>query len=221
MMFGYQFYWSIVWAALPQLLAGAWVSLQITVMSLIIGTIIALPMAVARQAGSGWSYRFATAWVELSRNTPVLFQVYLIYFGLGALGMNISSYISVLVAISFNNAGYLAEIFRGGLNAIPRQQMSGARSLGMTSFQGFIHIIFPQMFKIIFFAYVTQAIWGMLNTSLGMLVGLKELAGTAQYAQSVSFRTFEFFIVTAAIYYVMAKAIQLSAQLIFRLMYRS
>ncbi|MDM9625123.1 amino acid ABC transporter permease [Rhizobium sp. S152] len=220
-MFGYQFYWSIVWSALPQLLAGAWVSLQITVLSLIIGTLIALPMAVARQGGSGWGYRVSTAWVELSRNTPVLFQVYMIYFGLGALGINISSYISVLAAISFNNAGYLAEIFRGGLNAVPRQQMSGARSLGMTTFQGFIHIVFPQMFKIIFFAYVTQAIWGMLNTSLGMLVGLKELAGAAQYAQSVSFRTFEFFIVTAAIYYAMAKAVQLSAQLVFRLMYRS
>jgi hydroxyproline transport system permease protein len=220
-MFGYQFYWSIVWAAMPQLLSGAWVSLQITILSLVIGTLIALPMAVARQHGTGWAYRFSTAWVELSRNTPVLFQVYMIYFGLGALGLNISSYLSILAAISFNNAGYLAEIFRGGLTAIPRQQMSGARSLGMTSFQGFVHIIFPQMFKIIFFAYVTQAIWGMLNTSLGMLVGLKELAGTAQYAQSVSFRTFEFFIVTAGIYYAMAKLVQLSAQLVFRLMYRS
>jgi His/Glu/Gln/Arg/opine family amino acid ABC transporter permease subunit len=220
-MFGYQFYWSIVWTALPQLLAGAWVSLQITILSLVIGTLIALPMAVARQGQSGWGYRFSTAWVELSRNTPVLFQVYMIYFGLGALGINISSYLSVLAAISFNNAGYLAEIFRGGLNAVPRQQMSGARSLGMTTFQGFIHIVFPQMFKIIFFAYVTQAIWGMLNTSLGMLVGLKELAGAAQYAQSVSFRTFEFFIVTAAIYYAMAKAVELAAQLVFRLMYRS
>lgn len=220
-MFGYQFYWSIVWTALPQLLAGAWVSLQITILSLVIGTLIALPMAVSRQGQSGWGYRFATAWVELSRNTPVLFQVYMIYFGLGALGINISSYLSVLAAISFNNAGYLAEIFRGGLNAVPRQQMSGARSLGMTTFQGLIHIVFPQMFKIIFFAYVTQAIWGMLNTSLGMLVGLKELAGAAQYAQSVSFRTFEFFIVTAAIYYAMAKAVELSAQLVFRLMYRS
>lgn len=220
-MFGYQFYWSIVWDAMPQLLAGAWISLQITFLSLIIGTLIAMPMAVARQSGSGWGYRAATAWVELSRNTPVLFQVYMMYFGLGALGINISSYISLLVAISFNNAGYLCEIFRGGLAAIPRQQMSGARSLGMTSFQSFQHVIFPQVFKVIFFAYVTQGIWGMLNTSLGMLVGLRELTGAANYAQSVSFRTFEFFIVTAAIYYLMAKALQLAAQLTYRVMYRS
>lgn len=220
-MNGYTFYWSIVWDALPQLLAGAWVSLQLAFLSLIIGTLIAMPMAVARQSGAGLRYRLATAWVELSRNTPVLFQVYMIYFGLGALGWNVSSYAAVLVAISFNNAGYLAEIFRGGLAAIPRQQMSAARSLGMTSFQSFTHIIFPQVFKVIFFAYVTQGIWGLLNTSLGMLVGLRELAGTAQYAQSVSFRTFEFFIVTAAIYYVMAKVLQLTAEFVFHRMYRS
>lgn len=220
-MNGYTFYWPIVWDALPQLLAGAWVSLQLAILSLVIGTLIAMPMAVARQSEHGIGYRLATAWVELSRNTPVLFQVYMTYFGLGALGVNISSYASVLAAISFNNAGYLAEIFRGGLAAIPRQQMSAARSLGMTTFQGFTHIIFPQVFKAIFFAYVTQGIWGLLNTSLGMLVGLRELAGTAQYAQSLSFRTFEFFIVTAAIYYLMAKVLQVSAQLVFQRMYRS
>jgi len=218
-MLGYQFYWSIVWDAFPQLLEGAWVTVQITVLSFVIGTLIAMPMAVARQKGSGIGYRLSTAWVELSRNTPVLFQVFMIYFGLGAWGINISSYISVLAAISFNNAGYLAEIFRGGIAAIPRQQFSAARSLGMNSFQSFTHVVFPQVFKVVFLAFITQGIWGMLNTSLGMLVGLRELAGTAQYAQSVSFRTFEFFIVTAAFYYVIAKGLQLSANLAFRLMY--
>lgn len=218
-MLGYQFYWSIVWDAFPQLLSGAWVTIQITILSFAIGTLIAMPMAVARQKAVGVGYRVATAWVELSRNTPVLFQVFMIYFGLGALGINISSYISVLAAVSFNNAGYLTEIFRGGIAAIPRQQLSAARSLGMTNFQGFTHVIFPQVFKVIFLAFVTQGIWGMLNTSLGMLVGLRELAGAAQYAQAVSFRTFEFFIVTAGFYYVIAKGLQLCAHLAFRLMY--
>ena len=82
-------------------------------------------------------------------------------------------------------------------------------------------MIFPQMFKVIFLAYVTQGIWGMLNTSLGMLVGLQELSGATQYAQSASFRTFEFFLVTALIYYLIAKGLQLSSHLAFRLIYRS
>ena len=218
-MLGYQFYWSIVWNSFPQLLIGAWVTIQITILSFATGTLIAMPMAVARQKESGLGYLVSTAWVELSRNTPVLFQVFMIYFGLGALGINISSYISVLAAISFNNAGYLAEIFRGGIATIPRQQLSAARSLGMNGFQSFTYVIFPQVFKIIFLAFVTQGIWGMLNTSLGMLVGLRELAGAAHYAQSLSFRTFEFFIVIAGLYYVIAKALQVSAHLAFKLMY--
>lgn len=220
-MNGYTFYWSIVWDAMPQLLAGAWVSIQITFLALFLGTLCALPMAVARQRESGIGWRIATVWVELSRNTPVLFQVYMMYFGIGALGLNISSYLAILVAITFNNAGYLTEIFRGGLAAIPPTQTSAAVSLGMTRFQAFIHIIFPQMLKVIFLAYVTQGIWGMLNTSLGMVIGLKELSGVAQYEQARSFRTFEFFIVTAVLYYLIAKLLQYAAQLAYRLAYRS
>src|ERR1700733_11915930 len=109
-MNGYQFYWSIVWDSLPDLLAGAWVTIQITVLAFIIGTLIAMPMAVARQNGSGLGYRFSTAWVELSRNTPAVFQLYMVYFGLGAFHINIPSYAAVLTSVSFNNAGYLTEI---------------------------------------------------------------------------------------------------------------
>jgi His/Glu/Gln/Arg/opine family amino acid ABC transporter permease subunit len=214
-MGGYVFYWSIVWDAMPDLLFGAWVTLQVAVLSIVFGTLLGMPMAVARQKGAGANYRLATAWVEIARNTPVLFQVYMMYFGLGALGVNISSYASVLIALTFNNAGYLAEIFRGGLAAVPVQQLSAARSLGMTRLQGFLHVVFPQVFRIVFFSFVTQCVWAMLNTSLGMLVGLRELSGAAQAAQSVTFRTFEFFIVTAAIYYVMAKMIEITAQIVF------
>lgn len=216
----YQFYWTIVFNALPQLLSGAWVTLQITVLSVIIGTAFSIPMSLARQSGKGWRYYIASSWIETSRNTPVLFQVYLMYFGLGALNINISSYLAVLIAIVFNNAGYLAEIFRSGLVSIPRQQMATARSLGMHHRQAFIHVIFPQVFKAVFLPFVTQAVWAMLNTSMGMLVGLRELSGATQYAQSVSFRTFEFFIVTAGIYYLIAKIIQFGAQAAFRLVYR-
>lgn len=220
-MNGYQFYWPIVWDAFPQLLAGAWVTVQITALAFVMGTAAAMPMAVARQNGAGLAYRFSTAWVELARNTPVVFQLYLTYFGLGAFHINIPSYLAVVAAISFNNAGYMAEIFRGGLSAIPRQQFTASRSLGMTGLQSFLHVIFPQMFKFIFLAYVTQGIWGMLNTSLGMLVGLRELSGAAQSAQSITFRTFEFFIVTALMYYVIAKILQASSHFAYRLMYRS
>jgi His/Glu/Gln/Arg/opine family amino acid ABC transporter permease subunit len=215
-MFGYVFYWSLVWDALPQLLAGAWLTLQIALLSMLIGTVIGLVLALVRQKGTGVPLRLASAWVELARNTPVLFQIYMMYFGLGSLGIQISSYTSVLIALSFNNAGYLAEIFRGGLAAIHRQQLSAARSLGLNPLQGYLHVIFPQLLRIVFFGYVTQAVWALLNTSLGMLVGLQELSGAAQAAQSVTFRSFEFFFITALIYYVLAKFMELGARVVFR-----
>jgi polar amino acid transport system permease protein len=215
-MFGYVFYWSLVWDALPQLLAGAWLTLQIAVLSMLIGTVIGLGLALLRQKGKGAPLRLASAWVELARNTPVLFQIYMMYFGLGSIGIQISSYAAVLTALSFNNAGYLAEIFRGGLVAIHHQQLAAARSLGLSSLQSYLHVIFPQLLRIVFFGYVTQAVWALLNTSLGMLVGLQELSGAAQAAQSVTFRSFEFFFITALIYYLLAKFIELGARVVFR-----
>ncbi|WP_213881783.1 amino acid ABC transporter permease [Pseudomonas sp. dw_358] len=215
-MFGYVFYWSLVWDALPELLAGAWLTLQIALLSMFIGTVIGLGLALIRQKGQGVSLRLASAWVEMARNTPVLFQIYMMYFGLGAIGIQISSYAAVLTALSFNNAGYLAEIFRGGLAAVHRQQLSAARSLGLSPLQSYLHVIFPQLLRIVFYGYVTQAVWALLNTSLGMLVGLHELSGAAQSAQSVSFRSFEFFFITALIYYLLAKFVELGARVVFR-----
>ncbi|MBD1551119.1 amino acid ABC transporter permease [Pseudomonas typographi] len=214
-MFGYTFYWSLVWDAIPELLAGAWLTVQLAALSMLLGTVFGLPLAVARRQGEGRAYRLATAWVELARNTPTLFQIYMMYFGLGALGIQISSYWAVLIALTFNNTGYLAEIFRGGLAGIARQQLAAARSLGLNQRQGYLHVVFPQLLRIVFPGYVTQAVWAMLNTSLGMLVGLQELSGAAQSAQSVSFRSFEFFLITALIYYVIAKLIEFGARAVF------
>jgi hydroxyproline transport system permease protein len=220
-MFGYTFYWSLVWDKLPDLLSGARTTLEVTVLSVVLGTLIALPLSLLRRQSLSFGYSFATAWVELARNTPALFQIYMVYFGLGALHIHLSSYVAMLGALSFNNAGYLAETFRGGLNAVPKQQFSAARSLGMNSFKAYAYVIFPQVFQIVFFPYVNQLNWALLNSSLGMIIGLHELTGATQAAQSESFRTFEFFIVAAAIYYCMAKLIEMVAHLLSWRLFRN
>ena len=220
-MFGYTFYWSLVWDKFPDMLEGAQTTLAITVLSMIIGTTIALPLSLLRRRGKGAGYSFATAWVELARNTPALFQIYMMYFGLGALGLHLSSYLAMLTALAFNNAGYLAEVFRGGLNSVPPQQFSAARSLGMTSLKAYLYVVFPQVFQIVFLPYVNQLNWALLNSSLGMIIGLQELTGATQAAQSESFRTFEFFIVAAALYYFMAKVIEIGARFTSWRLFRS
>ncbi len=211
-MLDYTFYWSVVWDKLPELLDGAELTLVITVASMILGTMFAMPLALMRRLNGGFAYRASTVWVEVSRNTPALFQIYMAYFGLGSIGIQVPSLVALLAALTFNNAGYLAEIFRGGLNSIAPQQYSAARSLGMSPTQAYVRVIFPQVFVIVFLPYINQLNWALLNTSLGMIIGVRELTGATQAAQSESFRTFEFFIVAGAMYYAISKAIVLGAR---------
>ncbi len=221
-MFGYTFYWSFVWEKFPELLNGAILTVEITIASMIIGTALAIPLTLLkRQRNNRWGHNAATSWIELARNTPALFQIYMVYFGLGAVGLHFSSFTAMLLALSFNNAGYLAEIFRGGLNAVPPQQFSAARSLGMTSGRAYAHVVFPQVFQIVFFPFINQLNWALLNSSLGMVIGLRELTGATQAAQSESFRTFEFFIIAALMYYAMAKIIEGGAHLASWRLFRS
>ncbi len=124
---------------------------------------------------------FAAVWVEIARNTPALFQIYMAHFGLGNFGIHLSPYTALLVGIAFNNAGYLAENFRGALKAIPDTQTRSGRSLGMTSMQTFRLIIMPQMLRVAFLPATNQMVWAILMTSLGVTVGMNtDLAGVTQ-----------------------------------------
>jgi len=212
-MLDYDFYWSLVWNKWPVLLDGAVLTLTVTALSMSLGTALALPLALMRKARPGPFYYFSSAWVELARNTPALFQVYMAYFGLGAIGIQLDSVTALLAALTFNNAGYLAETFRGGLNAVPPTQMAAARSLGMSAAKAYWHVVFPQVLVLVFLPFVNQLNWALLNSSLGFIIGARELTGATQAAQSESFRTFEFFIVAACLYYVIAKLIALGARL--------
>ncbi|CAM5181170.1 Polar amino acid transport system permease protein OS=Castellaniella defragrans OX=75697 GN=HNR28_001210 PE=3 SV=1 [Castellaniella defragrans] len=210
----YVLHWGIVWPALPDMLWAAGMSLQIVVLSVIIGTAIAILLSLAGLSGNRWLGALNKAWVELARNTPTLFQVYFAFFGLGAFHINISPYAAILGAISFNNAGYLSETFRGGFTSLSRYQKFSGLSLGMPPFDVYRYIIIPQVFKTVYYPWTNQVMWALLNSSLGIFVGLNELTGETSNLQSLSFRTIEFFTVAAILYYAMAKLIMISSRLI-------
>ncbi len=120
----------------------------------------------------------------------------------------------MLLGLSFNNAGYLAENFRGGFKAIPDTQLRAARSLGMTAVQAYTRIIIPQVFRIVYHPLTNQMVWSVLMSSLGMLVGFRELTGETQFLASKTFRIFEFFLMTAVVYYVIVKFILAGSRLL-------
>jgi len=220
-MFKYAFHWNQALKALPQLLDGALVTLQIALLSMAIGLAIAILLTLFRLSGNRLLGGFATAWVEVARNTPALFQIYMAHFGLGNFGLHLPPFAALLAGIAFNNAGYLAESFRGALKAIPDTQARAGRSLGMTSLQAFRMIVVPQMLRVAFLPATNQMVWAILMTSLGVTVGMNtDLAGVTQELNARSFRTFEFFALAAVIYYLIAKAVTLAARAVAWRMFR-
>ncbi|KQQ85741.1 amino acid ABC transporter permease [Aureimonas sp. Leaf324] len=220
-MFGYTFRWNQAFQALPRMLDGALVTLEIALLSMAIGVAVAVALTLFRRSESRILRAVATTWVEIARNTPALFQIYMAHFGLGAFGIHLSPFTSLLAGIAFNNAGYLAENFRGALKGIPDTQIRAGRSLGMTSLQAFRLIVLPQMLRIAFLPATNQMVWAILMTSLGVTVGMNtDLAGVTQELNARSFRTFEFFSIAAIIYYVIAKVVTLAARLLASRLFR-
>lgn len=220
-MFDYTFQWRAAWRALPDMLQGAWVTFETAALSMVFGVLIALLLTVMRAGTHPVLRSFGNGWVSIARNTPSLFQIYILYFGLGSMGLHVSSWLALLAGITFNNAGYLAENFRGGLKAVPETQMRAARSLGMSAFQAYRMIIVPQLLRVVFYPLSNQMVWAVLMTSLGVVVGLNDdLTGVTQDYNVKTFRTFEYFAMAAVLYYLIAKLIvgltRLSSWRLFR-----
>lgn len=214
-MFDYTFQWRTVIRALPDLLQGALVTFETAALTVALGVVIALALTAMRETSNPLMRGFAATWISIARNTPALFQIYIVYFGLGAIGLHVGSWAALVAGITFNNAGYLTENFRGGLKAVPDTQMRAARSLGMSSFTAYRLIIVPQLLRIVYYPLTNQMVWAVLMTSLGVIVGLNnDLTGVTQDYNVRTFRTFEFFAMAALLYYLVVKAIVMVSRLL-------
>jgi polar amino acid transport system permease protein len=219
-MFEYNFHWRPVFRSLPDLFEAGLITLQVATFAMVTGIVLGLALAAIRLNMRGPVCWFATTWIELARNTPALFQLFFFGFGIGAFGIHLTPYMIVFVGLTFNSAGYLAENFRGGFRAIPVTQLHAARSLGMTQWQVYTRILVPQVLRIVYYPMTNQFVWVVLMSSLGMLVGLRELSGETQFFASKTYRIFEYFAVTAIIYYVMVKVILIIARLLASRLFR-
>ena len=220
-MFNYNFRWGQALNSLPQMLEGALVTMEIAILSMAVGIVVAIVLTVFRLSGRRLLAAVATTWVEIARNTPALFQIYMVHFGLGSFGIHLSPYLSLLIGITFNNAGYLAENFRGALKAMPDTQAPAARSLGMSAGQAFGSVVMPQMLRISFLPMTNQMVWAILMTSLGAVVAMNtDLYGVTSELNARTFRTFEFFAMAAVIFYLITKVITLTARLLAARLFR-
>ena len=220
-MFSYTFQWNQALARLPQMLEGAVVTMEVAILSMVLGIIFAITLTGFRLSGNKFLNAIAVTWVEVARNTPALFQIYMAHFGVASFGIHFSPFTSLLIGITFNNAGYLAENFRGALKAIPETQTRAARSLGMPPIMAFNNVILPQMLRISFLPMSNQMVWAVLMTSLGVTVGMNyDLYGVTQDLNALTFRTFELFALAAVIFYIIVKVINFGARLLAARLFR-
>lgn len=216
----YNFHWRPVFRKLDDLLAAGLVTMEVATLAMLCGIVVGLILALMKMYGNRPLRAVAYCWIEVARNTPALLQLFFFGFGLGALGIHLSPFLIVLFGLSFNNAGYLAETFRGGFKAIPNTQIRAARSLGMSTTQTYLRIAIPQVFRIVYHPMTNQLVWSVLMSSLGMLVGFRELSGETQFLAFKTFRIFEYFLATAIIYYAIVKIILGLSWLIGRRLFR-
>jgi len=166
-------------------------TVKITLLSFLFASILGLAIAIARLNRHKSINLPARVYIDVVRGVPLLVQIFFIYFGLGKI-LNLERFVAGVAAISICYAAYLAEIFRAGIQAIPRGQAEAALSLGMTRFQLWRFIIIPQAFRLVIPPLANDFIACLKDSSLVSIIGLRELtrAGTEYYSQHfVDFQT--------------------------------
>jgi His/Glu/Gln/Arg/opine family amino acid ABC transporter permease subunit len=218
-MSGYNFTLRTVIPYLGSLPEAALVTVWLSVLTIVLSLGIGIGGALARRSPRPAVRFLAVAYVEFMRNTPLLVFLYLVYFGLPQLGLRVSGFQSALVAMTLNSGAYMTEIFRGGLMAIPRGQFEAALAQGMSGFQTFRHVVFPQVFRIIYAPLGNQFVQVVLGSSLASVVAVNDVTSWMQTAGSATFRYFETFFVAGIVYVGLCQAINLARILTGRILF--
>lgn len=202
----------MILSSLPALLSGAWVTVQLVVLSLSLGFVLALAVAFGRLSPNRAVSGVTGVYVFLFRSTPLLVQIFLIYYGLGQFAAVRESFLwpllkeaywCAILALTLNTAAYTGEIMRGGIQAVPFGQIEAARALGMSRPLLYRRIVLPQALRTILPAYGNEMIQMVQATSLASAITLIELTGAARTIASRSFQPVEMFIIAGAIYLAM------------------
>ena len=194
--------------SLPLLIVGAGITIQITAISVGLGLIIGMFVGIARICNVKVLRALATVYIDFLRGTPLLVQIFLIYFALPmVVGQRVDPFIAAITACGINSGAYIAEIFRAGIQAIDEGQMEAGRSLGMSWVQTMRFIIVPQAFKNVIPPLGNEFIALLKDSSLVSVIGFEELTRRGQLIIARTYGSLEIWITVALIYLVMTLTI--------------
>ena len=216
----YRFNFRDVFANFDMLLEGALLTLQLSAITMLFGLVLGILGALARTWGPAPVRLAATTYVETVRNTPLLIQLFLVFFGLPSAGIRLSADTAAMVALAINLGAYSTEIIRAGIQAIHKSQIEAGLSLGLSRLQVFRYVVLFPALKVIYPALASQFVLLMLATSIVSQIAAQELFHMASIIQSRTFRDFEVYIVTAGMYLALAVAFRFAFAMIHRLVFR-
>ncbi len=194
----------LIMDSLPLLLVGAGVTIKITLISVGLGLLFGLIIGIAQISRLAIFRIPAKIYVDFLRGTPLLVQIFMIYFALPMLiGMRIDPFVAAVVACSINSSAYIAEIFRGGILSIDKGQMEAGRSLGLNWSQTMRFIIIPQAFKRIIPPLGNEFIAMLKDSSLVSVIGFEELTRQGQLIIASTYGAMEIWTAVALIYLAM------------------
>ena len=220
-MFGeYFFYWGSVWAESGKIIAATLITIEIAVLSIVMASVVGIAVAVAASTNQRTISRITFAYIESMRNSPSLVKMFFIFFGFPSLGLYPSPIESGVAALVLHNGAYIAEIFRGGINAVPTLQIVAAQSLGMRSVTVLRVVTLPQAFRRALPTLTNNWVEIVKDTSITSAVAVPELFHTVTSLVSENMRSFEFLGLMAVIYLVLTTILSVATRwLEFRLKY--
>lgn len=195
--------WDVILEALPILAKGSLVTIKITIISLVIALVLGLIFGLMSTSRTKILHAIASSYVALFRGTPLIVQIFFIYFGLpNLLEIKIDAMAAGIAAISLNAGAYISEIFRAGILSVDTGQMEAARSLGLSHGQAMRLVILPQAVRRMIPAFVNQFIVSLKDTSLLTVIGIRELTNNGEIIISTNFRSFEIWGTVGLFYFV-------------------
>ena len=196
----YQFDFSFLAQTWPAFLGGAWLTIKLTVVSIALGFMVGTVCAVLRVYAHPLIGRLVGAYVEIIRNTPLLVQIFIVYFGIASLGLKLGAETSAVIALVINVGAYTTEIMRAGLESIPKTQIEAGDCLGLNRLQVIGHVVLLPAIERVYPALTSQFVLLMLASSITSQISAEELTAIANVIQSDTYRSFEVYVVVAVVY---------------------
>ncbi|RLB42203.1 MAG: nickel transporter [Deltaproteobacteria bacterium] len=197
----YIFHFEILWGMIEPFLKGLQITIQISVLSMVLGMILGLLIAFVRMSKHIILQEAAVIYIEISRGMPILVFIFWVYYGIPALmGFTLSGFTSGIVALTLKYTGYLAEIFRAGIEAIKSGQKEAAFSLGFSRIQTMRRIVLPQAVRIVVPPAGSAFVGLIQDSALVSIIGVADLMRQAQLAVAKTFRPFEIYTAVSILY---------------------